>query len=119
MPSPALHGDILKHVCSRQDTHRFGELRRKIGGVSEKRLAQSLQSLADDGFVRRGSHSVVPPSVDYRLTPLGEEVAVHVATVADWIKCNLPRVLEQRKPSREAGEAPASPPHRPRPRPAP
>jgi DNA-binding HxlR family transcriptional regulator len=103
---PCPSRDILKHVCSRwgvlcllslrQGTHRFSELRRKIGGVSEKMLAQSLKALADDGFVLRVSYPVVPPFVEYSLTPLGEEVAEHVATLANWIEVNLPRVLEAR-----------------------
>jgi DNA-binding HxlR family transcriptional regulator len=80
----------------RQGTHRFSELRRKIGGVSEKMLAQSLQTLAEDGFVLRVSHPVVPPFVEYSLTPMGEEVAEHVATLTDWIEINLPRVLNAR-----------------------
>jgi DNA-binding HxlR family transcriptional regulator len=80
----------------RQGTHRFSELRRKIGGVSEKMLAQSLQTLAEDGFVLRVSHPVVPPFVEYSLTPMGEEVAEHVATLTDWIEVNLPRVLNAR-----------------------
>lgn len=104
---PCPSREILKHVCSRwgvlclislrQGTHRFSELRRKIGGVSEKMLAQSLKSLAEDGFVLRVSHPVVPPFVEYSLTPMGEEVAEHVATLADWIELNLPRVLDVRK----------------------
>ncbi len=104
---PCPSREIFKHVCSRwgvlclislrQGTHRFSELRRKIGGVSEKMLAQSLQSLAEDGFVLRVSHPVVPPFVEYSLTPMGEEVAEHVATLADWIELNLPRVLDVRK----------------------
>ena len=80
----------------RQGTLRFSELRRKIGGVSEKMLAQSLQTLAEDGFVLRVSHPVVPPFVEYSLTPMGEEVAEHVATLTDWIEVNLPRVLNAR-----------------------
>ena len=59
-------------------------------------LAQSLQTLAEDGFVLRVSHPVVPPFVEYSLTPMGEEVAEHVATLSDWIEVNLPRVLNAR-----------------------
>lgn len=104
---PCPSRDILKHVCSRwgvlilialrQGTHRFSELRRKIGGVSEKMLAQSLQSLTEDGFVLRVSHHVVPPFVEYSLTPMGEEVADRVAALADWIELNTSRVLDARK----------------------
>jgi DNA-binding HxlR family transcriptional regulator len=98
--------DVLKHVTSRwgvlilvalQDgTHRFSDLRRKMGGVSEKMLAQTLQWLEADGFVNRKSYPVVPPHVEYNLTPLGCEVAVKVAELADWIEGNLPRVMASR-----------------------
>lgn len=101
--APCPSRDVLKHVSSRWGvlilialrggTHRFSELRRKMGGVSEKMLAQSLQALTHDGFVLRVSHPVVPPYVEYSLTPMGEEVAQHVATLADWIQLNLPRVI--------------------------
>lgn len=98
--------DVLKHVTSRwgvlilvalQDgTHRFSDLRRKMSGVSEKMLAQTLQWLEADGFVNRKSYPVVPPHVEYSLTPLGFEVAEKVAGLADWIEGNLPRVLASR-----------------------
>lgn len=99
--------DVLKHVCSRWGvlillalqggTHRFSELRNKMGGVSEKMLAESLKALVEDGFVLRVAYPVVPPVVEYSLTDMGQEVAVHVASLADWIKINLPRVLEARR----------------------
>ena len=95
--------DVLKHVTSRwgvlilvalrQGTHRFSDLRRKLGGVIEKMLAQSIQALEHDGFVDRGSYPVVPPHVEYSLTPMGLEVSEKVAALADWIEVNLPAVL--------------------------
>lgn len=100
--------DVLKHVTSRwgvlilvalrDGTHRFSDLRRKIGGVSEKMLAQSLQALEQDGFIHRVSYPVVPPHVEYSLTPLGEEVSEKVAALADWIEVNLPVVMAQQLP---------------------
>ena len=105
--TPCPSREILKHVSSRWGvlilialrggTHRFSELRRKIGGVSEKMLAQSLQALTQDGFVLRNAHPVVPPFVEYSLTPMGEEVAERVAALAEWIESNLPRVLDARE----------------------
>ena len=99
--------DVLKHVTSRwgvlilvalqEGTHRFSDLRRKMGGVSEKMLAQTLQWLEADGFVNRKSYPVVPPHVEYSLTPLGFEVAEKVSGLADWIELNLPRVLASRE----------------------
>ncbi|HCB26399.1 MAG TPA: transcriptional regulator, partial [Citrobacter freundii] len=98
--------EVLKHVTSRwgvlilvalrDGTHRFSDLRRKMGGVSEKMLAQSLQALEQDGFINRVSYPVVPPHVEYSLTQLGEQVSDKVAALADWIELNLPQVLAQR-----------------------
>jgi len=99
--------DILKHVTNRwgglvlvallQGMHRFSDLRRKLSGVSEKMLAQTLQTLEQDGFVLRISYPVVPPHVEYSLTPLGEELAKQVELLVDWIEINLPRILEAQK----------------------
>ena len=95
---------VLQHVTSRwgvlvlmaleTGTHRFSALRRVIGGVSERMLAQTLQQLEGDGFVRRVAYQVVPPHVEYSLTPLGLEVAEKVRGLADWIELNLDRILE-------------------------
>lgn len=93
---------VLALVALRDGTLRFSELRRRIGGVSEKMLAQTLQVLEEDGFVLRTAYPEVPPRVDYRLTPLGAEVAAHVATLVDWIELNLPRVQRMRQARRHA-----------------
>ena len=49
---------------------RHGELRAKVGGISQKMLTQTLRALERDGLVTRHVHAVVPPRVDYALTPL-------------------------------------------------
>ena len=99
--------EVLKHVTSRwgvlllvgllSGTHRFSELRRKVNGISEKMLAQTLQWLEGDGFVERISYPVVPPHVEYRLTPLGEEIGRKVEALADWIEVKLPEILAAQK----------------------
>lgn len=101
--------EILKHVTSRwgvlvlvalmEGMHRFSDLRRKVGGVSEKMLAQTLQSLEKDGFIKRVSLPVVPPHVEYTLTPMGEEVGYKVVALADWIEDNLPRIMKVQRES--------------------
>lgn len=98
---------ILEHVTSRwgvlillallEDTHRFSELRRKVAGVSEKMLAQTLRTLESDGFVHREVFPEIPPRVEYTLTPLGREVAAHVRTLGAWIESNLGRILAARE----------------------
>lgn len=97
---------ILEHVTSRwgvlvlaallDGTHRFSELRRAVGGVSEKMLAQTLQTLERDGFVHREAHPVIPPHVDYSLTPLGEEAARQVWALARWVEARVPDVMAAR-----------------------
>ena len=77
-------------------TQRFSDLRRRIGGVSEKMLAQTLQRLERDGFVHRLAHPVIPPHVDYSLTPLGETVARQVAGLTSWIESQVTTVLAAR-----------------------
>jgi DNA-binding HxlR family transcriptional regulator len=101
--------DVLKRVTSRwsvlillalQDqTLRFSALRRAVGGVSERMLAQNLRYLEEDGFVQRIAYDVVPPHVEYRLTPLGREVGEQVVGLADWLELNLTRILAQREKS--------------------
>jgi DNA-binding HxlR family transcriptional regulator len=97
---------ILEHITSRwgvlvlaallDGTHRFSELRRTVSGVSEKMLAQTLQTLERDGLVHREAHPVIPPRVDYSLTPLGEEAARQVWTLARWAESKVPDVLAAR-----------------------
>ncbi len=96
--------EVLKHVTSRWGvlvlivleggTQRFSGLRRAIGGVSERMLAQTLQWLEADGLVLRVARDVVPPHVEYSLTPLGSEAAARVRGLADWIETSLPRILD-------------------------
>ncbi|MFM2388942.1 MAG: hypothetical protein RLZZ437_497 [Pseudomonadota bacterium] len=97
---------VLQHVTSRwgglvmialqTGTHRFSTLRRRIGGVSERMLAQTLQLLEGDGLVQRVAHDVVPPHVDYSLTPLGQQVSAHVVQLATLIECSLPAIMAHR-----------------------
>lgn len=95
--------EVLKHVTSRwgvlllvalgDGVQRFGELRRRVGGISEKMLAQTLVWLEQDGFVERTVHSAAPPRVEYRLTPLGEEISGKMRELADWLDDNLGAML--------------------------
>ncbi|ATC26240.1 transcriptional regulator [Caulobacter vibrioides] len=108
--------EVLNHVTSRWGvlvlmaletrTLRFSQLKRQIGGVSERMLAQTLKALEGDGFVLRQAFEVVPPHVEYSLTPLGLEVAERVRGLADWIEVNLPRILENWEPEAVASYAP-------------
>ena len=80
-------------------THRFAQLRRRIGGVSERMLAQTLQQLEGVGMIDRRAFEVVPPHVEYSLTPLGREAAARVAALTGWIEANLPALVQSRAAS--------------------
>ncbi|MFI7364573.1 winged helix-turn-helix transcriptional regulator [Streptomyces sp. NPDC050149] len=93
---------VLEHVTSRwgvlvlaallERSYRFSELRREVGGVSEKMLAQTLRTLERDGFVNRDAKPVIPPRVDYTLTGLGREAAEQVWALARWSERSLDAV---------------------------
>lgn len=93
---------VLKHMTSRwgvlvmialmPGTLRFSDLRRKVNGVSERMLAQTLQWLEGDGLVERKAFRIVPPHVEYSLTPLGQEAAGKVRELADWIELRFPQI---------------------------
>ena len=78
---------------------RFGTLRKRIGGVSERMLAQTLQQLEGVGMIDRRAFEVVPPHVEYSLTPLGREAAARVAALTGWIEANLPALVQSRAAS--------------------
>lgn len=80
---------VLLLVALRDGPQRFGELRRRVDGISERMLAQTLVWLEQDGFVQRIVHPVAALHVEYRLTPLGEELGRRAGALADWIEGNL------------------------------
>ncbi|MFD7322376.1 winged helix-turn-helix transcriptional regulator [Streptomyces sp. NPDC059875] len=63
---------------------RFGELRRRIAGVSEKVLIQQLRELEADGIVHREIYREVPPRVEYSLTDLGEALNTALLPLGEW-----------------------------------
>lgn len=71
---------------------RFSELRRAIGGISQKMLTQTLRSLERDGLVGRTVYAEVPPRVVYALTPLGETLCTPLATIRQWAEANITEV---------------------------
>jgi DNA-binding HxlR family transcriptional regulator len=87
---------VLVLVGLRGRSLRYSALRRAIGGVSEKMLAQTLRTLETDGFVHREVVPTAPPQVTYSLTGLGEEVTTHLAGLLDWIDTHIPDVQRAR-----------------------
>ncbi|WP_329588920.1 helix-turn-helix transcriptional regulator [Streptomyces sp. NBC_01362] len=75
---------------------RFNELRRRVDGVSEKMLSQTLQALERDGLVHREARPTNPPRVDYELTPLGWQVAERLLALIELVEGRMPEVLAAR-----------------------
>ncbi|WP_332686408.1 winged helix-turn-helix transcriptional regulator [Devosia sp.] len=76
---------------------RFSEIRRMIGGISQKVLTATLRDLEMDGFVTRTVTPSIPPRVDYELTELGYDLQRPLKLLGKWAVDNRPKVLEARE----------------------
>ena len=95
---------LLDHVTSRwgvlvlvalsEGTMRWSEIRRRLQGVTEKMLAQTLHTLETDGLVLREAHPVIPPRVDYSLSSRGHEAAALLLPLVEWVTVNTPDATE-------------------------
>ena len=77
-----------------EDTRRFSEIQRCIGGISQKMLTQTLRNLERDGLVTRTVYPEVPLRVEYTLTPLGETLTEALATIRHWAESNIDAVTK-------------------------
>ncbi|AZM57924.1 transcriptional regulator [Streptomyces sp. WAC 01529] len=94
----------LEHVTGRwgaltlgalhDGTFRFNELRRRVDGVSEKMLSQTLHALERDGLVRRDAQPTNPPRVDYELTTLGRQIAERLLALIHFVEGSQDEVLK-------------------------
>lgn len=69
-----------------EGTCRYGAIKRRIGNISDKMLAQTLRKLEDKNLITRTTYPVVPPHVDYALTPLGESLVEPLSMLVGWAK---------------------------------
>jgi DNA-binding HxlR family transcriptional regulator len=94
---------LVEHVTSKcgvvvllvltEGTLRWGELKRRTNGASEKMLIQTLKTLEHDGLVVRTAHPVVPPHVDYSLSPEGQRAAALLAPLVGWASAHAGTTL--------------------------
>lgn len=75
---------------------RYSELARKIAGVSQKMLTQTLRNAQRDGLIERTVTPSVPVRVDYQLTALGKELAPLMRAIKDWAEANMDRIAAAR-----------------------
>ena len=103
---------LIIHVLS-SGTKRHNELRRQISGISQKMLTQTLRSLENDGIVSRKIYPVVPPMVEYSLTPLGRSLIEPLEAICRWAEKHLPELEAARARNARAtpgqGEVPPEP----------
>ncbi|MDO9418013.1 winged helix-turn-helix transcriptional regulator [Pararhizobium sp.] len=83
-------GVILYHLLG--GTLRFSELRRKLINVTQRMLTKQLRELEADGLIVRTVFAVVPPRVDYTLSPLGESLRPVLLVMKEWGDNHLARV---------------------------
>ncbi len=79
------------------ETCRFSDLRRRIEGISQKMLTETLRDLELNGLVQRTIYPTNPPAVDYRLTPLGETLREPTNALCSWAEQNVAGVVEARE----------------------
>jgi len=88
---------LLALLALADGTLRFTEVKRAIGDISQRMLAQTLRNLERDGYVTRKVYATVPPKVEYTLTELGESLLEKVMVLTRWADENHDRVRRARK----------------------
>ncbi len=88
---------LLALCALAEGTLRFTELKRAIGDISQRMLAQTLRTLERDGYISRKIHPTVPPKVEYTLTDLGESLLEKLHPLIQWADDNHVRVRKARK----------------------
>lgn len=88
---------VVELLCVGRGPMRFNELRRAIGGISQRMLTLTLRGLERDGLVTRTVYPTVPPRVDYELTKLGRTLRGPLVAVAEWARTNRPAIDEARR----------------------
>ena len=76
---------------------RFNEIKRMVGGISQRMLTLTLRGLERDGLVTRTVFPTVPPRVDYELTDLGRSLATPVEALGLWARQHLPQIAAARR----------------------
>ena len=87
------------------DTLRFNALKREVEGISQQMLARTLKRLEEDGLVSRKPFAVIPPRVDYALTPLGRSFLKPFSALIDWADKHHGAIRAARKSYRQQHKA--------------
>jgi DNA-binding HxlR family transcriptional regulator len=107
----ALVNDIIGQVADKW-TLRFTQLGKAVGRISQKMLTQTVRQMERDGLVRRTVHPVIPPRVDYALTPLGRSLGAAFCGVWIWAETHHAEIERSRRAfaaAADAADLPAGP----------
>jgi len=85
---------VLALVALREGPYRFNALRRRVDGVSERMLSQTLQTLERDGMIHREVQQSIPPHVEYTLTDLGDQIAEKLHDLIHILESNIDAIVE-------------------------
>ena len=106
--------DVLDHIGDKWSSlllvalgarpHRFGELKRSIPDISQRMLTQTLRDLQADGLISRHVFATMPPSVEYRLTELGESLMPSLMGLMDWAARHHAQIKQARTAFRERAD---------------
>jgi DNA-binding HxlR family transcriptional regulator len=88
---------VIIIYCLAYQTRRYKQLERKIEGISQKMLTQTLRRLENNGLIERKVYPVVPPQVEYSLTPLGETLVEPLSLLAEWSEQNIAKINQHQK----------------------
>ena len=83
---------LIIGILAQSETRRFNELKRTIGGISQKMLTQTLRDLERDGLVTRTVYPEIPPRVEYRLTTLGKTLCGPISALTQWAHDHIEEV---------------------------
>ena len=86
---------------------RFTEIGKRVDGISQKVLTQTLRSLVRDGILTRTAYPVIPPRVEYELTALGRNLSEPLEMLDTWARHHMTQVQESRD-AYDAEHTPAS-----------
>lgn len=88
---------LVLEALQEKGTLRFTQLGKAVTGISQKMLTQTVRQMEEDGLVRRTVHPVIPPHVDYTLTPMGESLSEAFCGVWLWVEKHHEDILQARR----------------------
>ena len=95
---------LILEALDEHGTLRFTQLGKAVGRISQKMLTQTVRQMEQDGLVRRTIHPVIPPRVDYTLTPLGQSLGAAFCGVWIWAETHHAEIERARRAFAAAGE---------------